>query len=104
MLDAPQPSELSDLVRLQRAELEERLAGGLCPDAARELTGGRGAGTSAHLGSDWRAWLTGVLTAALRRVRRVTPVPPAPPASAEPEIRRDPRRRISSGRMPAVRG
>lgn len=99
MFDVPQPSELSDLVRLQRTELEERLADGLCADATRELTGGHTGGGAA---ADWCAWLRGVLAVALRRVR---PAPAAPSAPA-PEDRAPPhpRRRISSGRMEVVRG
>jgi hypothetical protein len=94
MLDAWQSHDLADLARLQQAEAQERCHAALAADALRELSGGRG--SLRRLAGAWRAWIAGLLRPAPRRHRAT------PPATA-PKVRR-PDRRISSGRLAAVRG
>ncbi len=100
MLDLSVQTELLESANVARREAECRLndfAGSVSADAVRELSGGRRSGSS--LQRDLRAWVLCIvrLVPPIRRASRTT-------GDTTATAPRRPGPRISSGRMPAVRG
>jgi hypothetical protein len=106
MLDLSVQIDLLESASVARREAECRLndfAGSVSDDAVREMNGGRRSGLG--LQRDLRAWVLCI-------VRLVPPIGPAAPTNrvagaattATATAPRRPGPRISSGRMPAVRG
>lgn len=108
MLDLSVQIDLLESASVARREAECRLndfAGSVSADAVRELNGGRRSGLGLH--RDLRAWVLCIVRLVppigrATRTNRVTST--ATSATTTATAPRRPGPRISSGRMPAVRG